>query len=200
MSYLYKYKVFFKVILWVFYLEKEKILRQAVCVMKRKIYIMFIVAFLFGGAVFAKIVCAAEKVKVVDGDSLVINREEIRLQGIDAPELSQNCSDENGEEYECGKEAMNFLRKIILKTIKCRANGKDVYERTLAECFDDEGQSINRLMVVNGWAIAYGEKYEDEEKIAKAAKKGVWKGKFMRPELYRAVSKSKKTRKKFKKR
>ena len=53
---------------------------------------------------------------------------------------------------------------------------------------------------MDGYALSYGDVYAEEEMHAKTNKKGIWKGKFMRPELYRALNKSKKTRKKIKKR
>jgi endonuclease YncB( thermonuclease family) len=62
------------------------------------------------------------------------------------------------------------------------------------ECFDMNGNSINRQMILAGWAVAYGEKYVQEEAQARALKKGIWRGKFMRPELYRALKRKQKSR------
>ena len=39
--------------------------------------------------------------RVIDGDSLIVNDTEIRLQGIDALELEQTCS-RDGKIWECG--------------------------------------------------------------------------------------------------
>ena len=39
-----------------------------------------------------------------------------------------------------------------------------------------------------------GLSYNEEEKTAKGNKTGIWKGRFMRPELYRALNKSHKKR------
>jgi endonuclease YncB( thermonuclease family) len=41
---------------------------------------------------------------VRDGDTLVIGKQKIRLQGIDAPELYQTC-EENQQSYPCGRQA-----------------------------------------------------------------------------------------------
>ncbi len=43
--------------------------------------------------------------EAVDGDSLRRGEAQIRLQGIDAPEFRQMCSDSTGRDYACGREA-----------------------------------------------------------------------------------------------
>ena len=55
-------------------------------------------------------------------------------------------------------------------------------------------------MVISGWATSYGNQYTEEEKIARKSKLGVWQGKFMRPELFRALNRNKDKRNKNKKR
>ena len=53
----------------------------------------------------------AGNVRVIDGDSLRpvgqdnANGHDIRLQGIDAPELGQRCRDRQGRNYACGRDA-----------------------------------------------------------------------------------------------
>lgn len=49
----------------------------------------------------------------IDGDSIRIANEEIRLVGIDAPELFQTCRDERGSEWTCGREAHSLLRSLV---------------------------------------------------------------------------------------
>lgn len=168
--------------------------------MKRKFLFVILSAFLFGEIMFVKPLFCAEKYKIVDGDSLEKGKERIRLEGVDAPELFQKCYDETSKEYDCGFEATEALREFMKNVKYCQASGKDVYERTLAECFDENRESINEKMVKSGYALSYGVGFVKEEMYAKTNKKGIWRGKFMRPELYRALNKSKKTRNKIKKR
>jgi endonuclease YncB( thermonuclease family) len=130
---------------------------------------------------------------VIDGDSLEHDGERIRLQDIDAPEFLQKCYDQQGWKYRCGFEAGQYLRSLVAKGIECQRLGTDRYGRSLMECFDTNGNSINRQMILAGWAVAYGEKYVKEEAQARALKKGIWSGKFMRPELYRALKRKQKS-------
>lgn len=143
---------------------------------------------------------ASIKYKVIDGDSLERGRSRIRLIDIDAPELFQECYNESKEKYNCGKVAYSVLKMLISKGADCKTKGVDKYKRKLMECFDENGNSINEKMVLSGWAVSYGDKFKRAENIAKEQKSGIWKGKFMRPELYRALHMKQKNSKKFKKR
>ena len=134
------------------------------------------------------------EVKVVDGDSLEINGDRIRLDGIDAPEFWQICRDENGRDYECGQEALAHLQNLIgKKETECNClPHTDKYHRRICECFVND-ISLNRQMVSDGYARVYrGEKYEADEEKAQKAKRGIWRGKNMRPALYRILQKIKK--------
>ena len=46
-------------------------------------------------------------ISVQDGDSFVLQQTTIRLDGIDAPELKQNCYSADGSIWRCGGEARN---------------------------------------------------------------------------------------------
>ncbi len=135
---------------------------------------------------------AEAKFVVVDGDSLENNGERIRLQGIDAPEFLQKCYDAQGWKYRCGYEATKQLKKLMQKVTSCERLGKDRYGRTLMKCYDAKGESIGEQMVRDGFAVSYGDEYQKAEDEARAYKKGIWKGKFMRPELYRALQRERK--------
>ena len=50
-------------------------------------------------------VYAADGINVVDGDSLEVGNERLRLMNIDAPEFFQKCHDASGWKYLCGFEA-----------------------------------------------------------------------------------------------
>lgn len=123
------------------------------------------------------------RAKVIDGDSLVVNGREVRLQGIDAPEGRQMCR-RNNREWACGRESRNVLRRLIgSKTVSCQALDVDKHDRLLALCRVD-GVELNREMVALGFALSYG-RYRDDERAAKAARRGMWTGEFERPRDWR---------------
>ena len=131
------------------------------------------------------------KAKIIDGDTIHINFNKIRLHGIDAPEINQNCNYE-GKEWECGKKSKDFLIKVInTNSVNCQVLGKDRYNRYIAVCYSNK-LNLNKTMVKNGWAISYqyySKDYLDEEFIAKSKKLGIWKGEFIEPYLYRKKNK-----------
>ncbi len=135
----------------------------------------------------------AARVKVIDGDSLRLDGAEIRLEGIDAPEYHQYCHTAEGRKYHCGDAAYQALKALAGEDTSCRTLEIDRYRRGVAVCYSG-GVEINRQMVRSGWAVAYTrytEDYVEDEREARAAKRGIWQGKFMKPELYRALQRKK---------
>ena len=66
-------------------------------------------------------------IKVHDGDTITVDSQQkhlvVRLNGIDAPELSQRY----------GKDSQKFLSDLILnKIVSIQTLGKDVYSRSIA--------------------------------------------------------------------
>jgi endonuclease YncB( thermonuclease family) len=124
--------------------------------------------------------------EVIDGDSLRRGAIEIRLAGIDAPEYRQSCSDTDGRDYACGKEAAAALRSLVdAKSVTCSSLETDRYGRSVARCNSGE-LIINGEMVRLGWAIAYrGIEYRNEERDARAAGRGLWQGQFETPQAWR---------------
>ena len=125
----------------------------------------------------------ANNLKVIDGDTIVLNGEKIRFSGIDTPELKQTCL-QNDEKVDCGMSAKILLvKKIGNNTPKCISEGKDVYKRTLAECFVN-GESLSKFLVRSGYAFAYRKysiKFIKDEEFAKANKLGMWAMTFQYP-------------------
>ena len=80
----------------------------------------------------------ANKVRVVDGDTIHINNIKYRLHGIDAPEIKQYCQ-VNGQKYNCGVQSKNFLESLIEnKEITCKQKNIDKYKRIIATCYTEE--------------------------------------------------------------
>ena len=123
--------------------------------------------------------------KVSDGDSLRSGNLRIRLFGIDAPELMQQCADQNGVLWGCGVAARRQLNDLIgtNKDLKCSLRDVDRYGRLIMQCFNG-ATDIGAAMVRSGHALAYrhfSDLYIAEEEQAKTALKGIWRGTFSPP-------------------
>ncbi len=140
--------------------------------------------------------------KIIDGDTVRINDKKIRLEGIDAPEIKQQCKKpflkisamigfQFDKNYSCGVTSKIKLKdKIKTSKIKCISSSKDKYKRFLATCFK-ERINLNKWMVRNGYAVAYrrySKEYVKDEKYAKKNKLGIWEGSFTRPEKWRKLN------------
>jgi endonuclease YncB( thermonuclease family) len=133
------------------------------------------------------------KAWVIDGDTVVINNTHIRLEGIDAPESAQTCTDVGGSSWACGSRSTRELRNYIRdQALTCEQKALDRYRRTLAICKLPDGTDINAWMVRQGWAIAYGfaQTYQSEQNAAENAKRGMWAGAFMEPAQWRKLNPS----------
>ncbi len=120
---------------------------------------------------------------VIDGDTIEVHGQRIRLHGIDAPESRQLCR-LDGKPWQCGKDAANALaEKIARRPVTCEDLGRDRYKRIIARC-TVAGEDLEKCMVSQGLALAYRRysfDYVGEEADARAAQRGIWAGEFLPP-------------------
>ena len=117
----------------------------------------------------------AQVVRVKDGDSLVVERKdvkrqaEIRMAGIDAPELAQPW----------GATARTAMRQLVMgMTVVIEVTDKDRYGRLVGRVF--QGRTyVNAAMTRSGNAWAFDRYLADDEirkgqEEAQQAKRGIW--------------------------
>jgi endonuclease YncB( thermonuclease family) len=133
-------------------------------------------------------------IRVIDGDTIQIDRHIVQLYGIDAPELGQLC-DRGGDLWECGRESALYLQKLA------------TFEGPPIECSPWQGEAepgagtdvvpgvcrigskeVGLTMVRNGYAVVLRDSfldYETAEAEAREAKLGLWQSEFVPPWQWR---------------
>ncbi len=77
------------------------------------------------------------KPRVIDGDTIEVAGQRIRLHGIDAPESRQHCR-RGGECWRCGKDATSALKAFLgSRPVSCKELDRDRYRRIVAKCAVD---------------------------------------------------------------
>ena len=124
------------------------------------------------------------RASVIDGDTIEIRGQRIRLFGIDAPEGGQTCQDAGGRTYRCGSERP---RRLTTGSAAVRSTATpqdtDRYGRVVAIC-RAWGEDLNAWVAGLGWALAYraySMRYVPAEDHARARRAGMWAGEFMPP-------------------
>jgi endonuclease YncB( thermonuclease family) len=128
------------------------------------------------------------KAKVLDANTLVFaDGTKVDVSGgMDAPDRKQKGL--IGESfYPCGKDAMEFLHKLVgdrTVTFLASKDQEPNAKRLRGGCMIGE-TSLGIEMVRNGWAIAHHSGNAAWEIIARENKRGLWRGKFIEPERWR---------------
>ena len=114
----------------------------------------------------------AQNLKVVDGDTIHIGKIKYRFHGIDAPEMSQICK-QNNKNIKCGVlSKVKLVEKINNQKVNCKKITTDRYKRIVAECFVNN-ESLSSYLVKNGYAFAYrrySKQFVEDENFAKKNK------------------------------
>ena len=128
--------------------------------------------------------CLFGRATVIDGDTIDIDGERVRLHGIDAPELGQSfwC---RGREFDGGAMATAVLEALVAGVdLRCEPIERDCFGRLVAKCFSRGGIDVGRRLVASGWALAfrrYSLDYVPDETKARESFRGLWRGTFENP-------------------
>ena len=122
--------------------------------------------------------------RVHDGDTFTLAGQKVRIWGIDAPELKQQCGG-----VACGTAARDALQQLVRsRTVVCVQVDRDRYKRIVASC-RAAGRDLGEAMVRSGNALDYRRysrgRYRDAERAAQARRVGMWSGEFEKPWEYR---------------
>lgn len=129
-------------------------------------------------------------VRVVNGDTLIIQGKYIKLYGIDAPEANQTCANRQGRSYACGKDAALWLRGWLSNyEVACSVMREDAKGNMVGACRLGD-YDIGAAIVNAGWAVVAPtgrEIYGPYEEDAKKNRRGLWQGRFYYPSDWRKM-------------
>jgi len=116
---------------------------------------------------------SAKTLYIVDGDSISM---QMRIKGIDTPEIHQKCRKTKHRIIDCGRLSKDYLKqtlnnlpgKLLIEPV-----GIDHYKRILVKVYKGD-TDISRFMVEKGMAYSYKDSYRQEEDLARAEKLGFW--------------------------
>ncbi|MFC0407798.1 thermonuclease family protein [Roseomonas elaeocarpi] len=114
------------------------------------------------------------EVHVVDGDTLRLGDQVVRLDGVQAPPRGETCVDAAGRSFDCGAAAAEKLASLVAHhAVDCQLHGSDAFSRSLGICRSAETE-VNAQLVAEGWALASGETLLAKEDQARSRRLGLW--------------------------
>jgi endonuclease YncB( thermonuclease family) len=119
----------------------------------------------------------AGRATVIDGDTLEVKGQTVRLHGIDAAESGQRCVTPEKKIARPGKMATERLAALVKGGLVCKGSEFDDYGRLIAACRSSASSDINRQLVQEGlaWAfVKYSTDYAADEAAARDKGLGVW--------------------------
>lgn len=114
---------------------------------------------------------------IEDGDTLCVGSMKVRLEGIDTPEIQDDCRRRHGR-WKCGPQASAALHDMVAnRTVTCVPMYCDPRGRTVAVCRLD-GADIGEAMVRAGWAVDWpyysDGRYAAALEDARKGERGIW--------------------------
>lgn len=93
----------------------------------------------------------AQSLRAIDGDTVAVRGQPVRIIGMDAPELHGRCP----AEIRLARQAQARLAELLAGGATVRRRGRDRYGRALAVVEDAEGRDVAQVMIAEGLARPY---------------------------------------------
>lgn len=123
--------------------------------------------------------------RIIDGDTLDIAGQRIRIGGIDAPESNERCTDTAGRTWRCGDWSTDQAKRLVAgQRLTCHDLGERTHQRIVGRCFVN-GRDLAVALIELGaarpcirFARAQGQEraYQQAESVAIAARAGIYAG------------------------
>ncbi len=114
----------------------------------------------------------AQNIAVIDGDTLRLDGQVVRLRGVEAPDRGDRCRGE----LDCGGAATTALAGLVRgRRVECALADHDAAGRPYADC-SANGTDLSRAIVASGWARAQpgAPELADLELRARRQRAGLW--------------------------
>lgn len=122
-----------------------------------------------------QISAGADRLAVLDGETLRVGDQVVRLGGVAAPARGSVCHGDGSVELDCGVAAANALASLVRgQTVACTISGHDRQERPVGDCLAG-GRKLSEALVLDGWARAEYASLRDPETTARSAGRGMWR-------------------------
>ncbi len=115
-----------------------------------------------------------DHVTVLDGDTLRIGNQVVRLEGVAVPARGSVCHEAGQASVDCGSAAANALANLVRGApVDCAIKGHDGQGRPVGDCLAG-GTRLNVALVLDGWARADTANLREPESAARTARRGIW--------------------------
>lgn len=131
--------------------------------------------------------------RVIDGDTLEIAGQRLRIGGIDAPERAETCIDAQGQDWPCGAWATKATRELLgQQRLTCVDLGEQSFDRIVARCYIG-GRDLAVSLIEAGiarpclrFAREQGteHRYLQAEKVGLAERAGIYAGPLNPPAAF----------------
>ena len=118
---------------------------------RRGSWLRRLIGALLAATVLAAPAAAQPRIRAVDGDTLALGRERVRIIGLDAPEMHGRCPRETAQ----AQAAKKRMAQLVAGGVTLRPRGRDRSGRLLAQVRDQRGRDVALVLIQEGLARPY---------------------------------------------